>query len=93
MSSTERVHYEHVAQGSVFFRQCFVVFLFAFVEANVFQNNQLACSHFHAVQVIFNQTYRAGQFVFQIVYNREQREFFIVLTFGRTTQVGRLPSL
>ena len=88
VSSTESIHYEHVAQCSVFFGQSFVVFLFAFVEANVFQNNQLTFSHFHAIQVVFNQTYRAGQFVFQVINNRQQRELFVVLAFGRTTQVG-----
>ena len=88
VSGTERVHDEYIAQRSVFFRQRFVVFLLAFVKANVFQNHQLTGSDFYAVQVIFNQTYRVRQFVFQVVNNRQQREFFVVLAFGRTTQVG-----
>ncbi|MNV42809.1 hypothetical protein D3C71_1345050 [compost metagenome] len=87
VSGTECIHYEYVAQGSVFLGECFVVFLLAFVEANVFQNNQFTCRHFNAVQVVFNQTYRVRQFVFQVVNNRQQREFFVVLAFGRTTQV------
>ena len=86
--STESVHHEHVAQRSVFLRQFFVVFFLAFVEANVFQHHQFTGSHFHAVQVVFNQAYRVGQFVFQVINNRQQREFFVVLAFGRTTQVG-----
>ena len=88
VSSTECVHYEHVTQCSVFFGQSFVVFLLAFVEANVFQNNQFTFSNVNAVEVIFNQTNRVRQFVFQVVNNRQQREFFVVLAFGRTTQVG-----
>jgi len=88
VSSTECVHYEHVTQCSVFFGQGFVVFLLAFVEANVFQNNQFTFSNVNAVEVIFNQTNRVRQFVFQVVNNRQQREFFVVLAFGRTTQVG-----
>ncbi len=85
--STESVHHEHVAQRSVFLRQFFVVFFLAFVEANVFQHYQFTGSYFHAVQVVFNQAYRVGQFVFQVINNRQQREFFVVLAFGRTTQV------
>jgi hypothetical protein len=92
VSSTESVHNEYVAQSSIFFGQRFVVFLLAFVEANVFQNNQFTGSDFNAVQVIFYQANRSRQFVFQVVNNRQQREFFVVLAFGRTTQ-GKLPSL
>ncbi|MNR19139.1 hypothetical protein D3C85_1359070 [compost metagenome] len=87
VSSAKCIHYEYVAQCRVFFGEGFVVFLLAFVEANVFQNNQFTCRHFNAVQVVFNQTYRVRQFVFQVVNNRQQREFFVVLAFGRTTQV------
>ncbi len=86
--STKGVHHEYVTQGGVFFRQRFVVFLFAFVKANVFQNHQLTFGHVNAVQVIFDQANRVRQFVFQVVNNRQQREFFVVLAFGRTTQVG-----
>lgn len=68
------------------FGQGFVVFLLAFVEANVFQNNQFTFSNVNAVEVIFNQTNRVRQFVFQVVNNRQQREFFVVLAFGRTTR-------
>ncbi len=71
VSSTECVHYEHVTQCSVFFGQGFVVFLLAFVEANVFQNNQFTFSNVNAVEVIFNQTNRVRQFVFQVVNNRQ----------------------
>lgn len=74
------------------FGQGFVVFLLAFVEANVFQNNQFTFSNVNAVEVIFNQTNRVRQFVFQVVNNRQQREFFVVLAFGRTTR-WKLPSL
>ena len=84
----ESVHDEYVAQCGIFFGQRFVVFLLAFVEANVFQNNQFTGSDFNAVQVIFYQANRSRQFVFQVVNNRQQREFFVVLAFGRTTQVG-----
>src|SRR5690606_13917001 len=86
--STECIHYEYVAQRRVFFGECFVVFLLAFVEANVFQHHQLTGSHFHAIQVIFHQANRAGQFVFQVINNRQQRELFVVLAFSWTTQVG-----
>ena len=88
VSRTECIHHEYVAQRSVFFGQGFVVFLFAFVEANVFQNNQLSFGNFHAVQVIFHQANRAGQFVFQVINNRQQRELFVVLAFSWTAQVG-----
>ncbi|CCJ86072.1 hypothetical protein BN133_2449 [Cronobacter dublinensis 582] len=83
------VHYEYVAQRGIFFCQRFVVFLLAFVKANVFQNNQLAFSDFNAIEVVFHQTNRRVQFVFQVVNYRQQREFFVVFAFGRTAQVGR----
>ena len=88
MSSTERIHYKDVTQGGVFFGQIDGVLLLAFVEAAVFQHNQLTGSDFYAIQVVFGQTNRAGQCVFQIVDNRSQGEFFVVFTLGRTTQVG-----
>ncbi|CSI79602.1 Uncharacterised protein [Vibrio cholerae] len=47
--STKRIHHEYVTQCRVFLRQRFFVFLFAFVETNVFQNNQFTCVQFNAV--------------------------------------------
>ncbi|CCK15843.1 Peptidyl-prolyl cis-trans isomerase [Cronobacter universalis NCTC 9529] len=86
---TKGVHYEHVAQGRVFFRERLVVFLLAFVKANVFQHHQLAFSYFDAVEVVFRQANRGVEFVFQVVNYRQQREFFVVFAFGRAAQVGR----
>ena len=88
VSRTECIHHEYVAQCSVFFGQGFVVFLLAFVEANVFQHNQLTGCNVNAVQVIFHQANRVGQFVFQVINNWQQRELFVVLAFSWTAQVG-----
>src|SRR5471030_108131 len=84
---TECVHHIDVTQLSVFLRQRFVVFLFAFVKANVFQNNQFAFSNINAVQIIFSQTYRVFQMFFQVVNYWQQRKLFVVLAFCRTTQM------
>lgn len=82
------VYYEYVIQGGVFFRQCFVVFFFVFVKVNVFQNYQFIFSYVNVVQVIFDQVNWVRQFVFQVVNNWQQREFFVVFVFGRMIQVG-----
>ncbi len=88
MRGAESVHYEDVAQRGIFFRQRFVVFLLAFVKANIFQHHQLARADFNAVEIIFRQgNVGAVQFLFQIVNNGQQGEFFVVFTFGRATQV------
>lgn len=88
VSSIECVYYEYVIQCSVFFGQGFVVFFFVFVEVNVFQNNQFIFSNVNVVEVIFNQMNWVRQFVFQVVNNWQQREFFVVFVFGRMIQVG-----
>lgn len=85
--SIESVYYEYVVQCSVFFRQFFVVFFFVFVEVNVFQYYQFIGSYFYVVQVVFNQVYWVGQFVFQVINNWQQREFFVVFVFGWMIQV------
>ncbi|MNZ88011.1 hypothetical protein D3C78_1068920 [compost metagenome] len=88
MCRTEGVHHIHVAQRRIFFGQGFVVFFLALVETDVFQHYQFTFCNVNTFQVVFSQTNRVFQVFFQIVNNRQQGEFFVVLAFGRTTQVG-----
>ena len=83
--STESVHHEHVAQRSVFLRQFFVVF-FSPLLKRTFSSTTSSPAATSTPSVVFNRAYRVGQFVFQVINNRQQREFFVVLAFGRTTR-------
>ena len=56
VGGAEGVHHVDIAQGSVLLGEVFVVFLFAFVEADVFKQHHFAVGHFNAAQV-FDQAH------------------------------------
>ena len=88
MSSAEGVHYVDVAQCRVLLCEVFVVFLFAFVEADVLEQDNFAIGHFNAVQVILDQANFLAQHLGQVVGDRLHGGGFVVHAFFRAAQVG-----
>lgn len=89
MSRPERVHHEHVAEGRVFLRQLIGVLFLALVEANVFEQDDIAGLDVDTVQIISNQWNVATQCLAQVLGNRLQAVLGRKLALGRTTGASR----
>ncbi|BBG31388.1 nitrous oxidase accessory protein [Zymobacter palmae] len=89
VSGTESVHDEDVTLASVFLGQRFIVFFLAFVEANVFEQDDVAIVQFDfLVEVVFFQTNLNAEQFAQAVSNRCHGRSFIRFAFSRAAQVA-----
>jgi len=84
----EGVHDVDVAQGGVLLGQVFVVFLFALVKTDVFEQHHFAIGNFHAVQVVFDQPHVLAQRFGQVLGDGFHGGSFVVYAFFRAAQVG-----
>ena len=88
VDDAEAVTDENVAQRSVFFGKRRVVFLFAFVEAAVFQHDDVTGGDLRGfVEVVFDERDVFAKQVAEIGGHRGEREGFVVFAFGRAAQV------
>ena len=79
---------ENVAQCGVFFGERRVVFLFTFVEAAVFEHDDVArCDGRGFVKVVFDERYVFAEQVAKVGSDGRKAEGFVVFAFGRATQV------
>ena len=87
VSGAESVHHKHVAQSGVLLGQFVGVFLFALVEAHVFEQHDLAGLNVDAIEVIADQRHVATQGFAQVLGDRLEAVFSRELTFSRASQV------
>ena len=88
MDDAETVADEDVAQGGVFFGQRRFVFLLTFVEAAVFQHDDVTGGDLRGfVEVVFDERDVFAKQVAEIGGHRGEREGFVVFAFGRAAQV------
>src|SRR5690554_651497 len=88
VGGAEGVHHVDVAQGRVLLGQVFVVFLFAFVKADVFEQHYFTVSHFNTTEIILDQAHILAQQGAQVFGDRFHGGGFVVHAFFRAAQVG-----
>src|SRR5690554_35771 len=88
VGGAEGVHHVDIAQGGVLLGEVFVVFLFALIEANVFEQYDFAVGHFNAVKVILDQADFLAQQGNQVLGYGLHGGGFVVHAFFRADQVG-----
>ena len=88
VDDAEAVADEYVAQRGVFFGKRRVVFLFAFVEAAVFQHDDVASGNGRGfVEVVFDERHVFAEQVAKVGGDGGEAEGFVVFAFGRTAEV------